>query len=137
MSLASERDYSCLLKYHQHCSGDDIRDSTLSKFADDTELGGVATTPDGCAAIQRDLCGLEKWAKRNLTKFDRGKCKILSYLRRSNCIHPYTRLGTDWLGKTLAEKDLEGSGGHQVEHEPARTGKANSILDCIGQSIEG
>ncbi|PKU38836.1 hypothetical protein llap_10860 [Limosa lapponica baueri] len=28
---------------------------TVSKFGDDTELIGVADTPDGCAPIQRDL----------------------------------------------------------------------------------
>lgn len=27
----------------------------------DTELGGVVDIADGCAAIQRDLDGLEKW----------------------------------------------------------------------------
>lgn len=30
-------------------------DCTLGMFAADTELGGVAGTPGGCAAIQRDL----------------------------------------------------------------------------------
>ena len=47
---------------------------TISKFADDTKLGGVADTPEGRAAIPRDLDRLEKRAGRNLVKFMAGSC---------------------------------------------------------------
>jgi len=56
---------------------DDGVECTLSKFAHDTKVGGVADRPEGLAAIQRDLNRLEKWVDRNITKFKKGKCKVL------------------------------------------------------------
>ena len=38
---------------------DEGMESILSKFVDDTKLGGVADTPEGCAAIQQDTDTLE------------------------------------------------------------------------------
>lgn len=55
---------------------DNGAECTLSTFAEDTKLGRVADRQDGCAAIRRDLDGLGKFAK-NLTKFNKGKCKVL------------------------------------------------------------
>lgn len=50
----------------------------ISSFVDDTKLRGMADTPEGHAAIQRDLDRLEKWADRNLTKF-KAKCKSCTW----------------------------------------------------------
>lgn len=42
----------------------------LSKFANDTKLGGVADSPECWAAIQKDLERLERWAEMNLLKYN-------------------------------------------------------------------
>ena len=53
----------------------DGTECTFSKFAGGTKLGGVVDTPDGCAAIQRDLDRLENWANMSLMKFSKGNTK--------------------------------------------------------------
>ncbi|GAB0186346.1 hypothetical protein GRJ2_001099900 [Grus japonensis] len=55
---------------------------TVSKFADDTKLGGLVDTLDACAAIQKDLDRLEKWADKDPMKFNRGKRKVLPLGKR-------------------------------------------------------
>ncbi|KAK4807033.1 hypothetical protein QYF61_000362 [Mycteria americana] len=84
-----------------------INDLDDGEFADDTKLGGVADTPEGCAAIQRDLDRLEKWAGRSLVRFSKGKCKVL-HLGRNNPMHQYM-LGADQFESSFAEKDVGGS----------------------------
>ena len=56
--------------------------------SEDPKLRGVVDRPEGHAAIQRDLNRLDKWADRNLVKFNKGKFKVLR-LRRNNPMHQY------------------------------------------------
>ncbi|PKU44722.1 rna-directed dna polymerase from mobile element jockey-like [Limosa lapponica baueri] len=41
---------------------DDEAECSLCKFVDDTKVGGLADTPEGNAAIQKNLSRLKKWA---------------------------------------------------------------------------
>ena len=52
-------------------------DPTLSEFAEDAELGGVAGTLQGFPTVQQDLDRLESWAERNLMRFNESKCRVL------------------------------------------------------------
>ncbi|GAB0199257.1 mitochondrial enolase superfamily member 1 [Grus japonensis] len=123
--------------FHVFINGlDEGTESTLSKFANDTKLGGVADRPEGCGASQQDLDRLESWVERNLTKFNKGKCRVL-HLGRNNPRHQH-RTGVDLLGSSAVEKDL----GVLVDTKLSMSQqcalvakKANGILGCIKKSV--
>ncbi|KAJ7416249.1 rna-directed dna polymerase from mobile element jockey-like [Pitangus sulphuratus] len=68
---------------------DDGTEHTFGKF-ENMKLEGVVDAEDGCAAIQRDLDRLEKWACGNLVMFNKGKSKGEKKSRTCGGITPGT-----------------------------------------------
>lgn len=88
--------------------------STLSKCEDVTNMAGVIVIADGCAAVQRDLNSLERWANTKLMTVNREKGQVL-HLRRNSPMHAEGQPD----GEQLCRKGDGGPYGQQVGHKPA------------------
>ena len=117
-------------------SKDSRVECTFSKFADDNKLSGAVDMLEGRDATQRDLDRLERWARANLMKFNKAKCKVL-HLSRGNLKHKY-KLSGELLESSPAEKDLGMVADERLKknHQCVLAAqKANHILGCIKRSV--
>ena len=55
----------------------------ISRYADDTKVGGIVDNEVGFQSLQRDLGQLEEWAERWQMEFNADKCDVLHFGRNN------------------------------------------------------
>ncbi|KAJ7412511.1 hypothetical protein WISP_95921 [Willisornis vidua] len=111
----------------------------LSKFEDDTKLGGAADSFESREALQRDMDKLEDWAITNHIKFNKGKCQILhlGWMLESSTMERDLKVLVD--GTLNMSQQCPGSQegqlcpeGHQAQHCQLAKSRDCPALVCTG-----
>ena len=76
----------------------------VSKFADDTKIGGMVDSEEGYLQLQRDLDQLGQWADKWQMDFNLDKCEVM-HSGRLNQGRTYSVNGRA-LGRVTEQRDL-------------------------------
>ena len=115
---------------------DNVVNSDISKFADDTKIGRRINSHQDSDQLQRDLDKMHEWTIKWQMNFNTSKCSIL-HIGRNNDAFGYTLDGVR-LGKLDSVRDLGVIVSQDLrprEQCISARNKANRILGFIARSV--